>query len=180
MLPQEVCPECLAYMIHDERNNNVGWLKCICCGYMTKERKAMITAKEVLGEVKQEDLSDEFKNNLEELLKRVNLFRKEYGIPMYVNSGYRSEEHNAKIGGAKGSAHMTCEAVDFRDNDGKLFEFIKNDPAILERCDLYMENPGWTNSWIHLQSRPTKSGKRIFIPYSDGRAATAPEREIKP
>lgn len=124
----------------------------------------MISIKEILRDVKLEDLTPELQSNLLELQRRVNLFRTEYGKPLYVNSGYRNPEHNAAIGGAKGSAHMTCQAVDFRDGDGKLKEFIAADPAILERCDLYMEAPEATPQWVHLQSRPTKSGNRVFKP----------------
>lgn len=164
MLHEQICPECLAYMINDELNKNIGWFKCLACSYMVKGSKSMITAKEILGEVKQEDLSDELKKNLEVLLERVNKFRKEYNSPMYVNSGYRSPDKNAAVGGAKNSAHMSCQAVDFRDNDGKIKQYIADNKDILERCDLYMEDPDYTKTWVHLQSRPTKSGNRIFKP----------------
>ena len=162
---EQICRLCLSYMGEDI--NNLGWLKCPSCGNMIKGSNSMIVAKEILKDVKQEDLSEDLQKNLEELLKRVNLFRQKYGKPMYVNSGLRSADHNAKIGGSKGSAHMTCEAVDFRDNDGKLFEFIKNNPSILEECDLYLEDPRWTPTWIHLQTRKPGSGNRVFLPYRD-------------
>jgi uncharacterized protein YcbK (DUF882 family) len=131
---------------------------------MIKEAKSMITIQEMMGDNKYDDLSEELKRNAEEQLRRVNLFRKEYGIPMIVNSGYRTPEHNAAIGGAKNSSHCTCQAIDFRDNDNKLKEFIAKDPAILERCDLYMEAPESTPTWVHLQSRVIPSGKRVFKP----------------
>ena len=35
------------------------------------------------------------------------------GMPMHVNSGYRSSTVNTAIGGAKGSQHMLGEACDF-------------------------------------------------------------------
>jgi hypothetical protein len=147
-----------------EDPNNLGWLKCLSCDFKKKGKNSMITIKELLGDVKLEDLPEDYRKNAEELLRRVNLFRKEYGQPMYVTSGYRSPEHNAKIGGSKASAHMSCQAIDFRDGDKKLKEFIAKDPAILEKCDLYMEHPDATLTWIHLQSRPTKSGNRVFKP----------------
>jgi len=174
-LPEQVCEKCLCYSLHDQP----GWFRCPGCGFMWKGIKSMISLQELLGDTKYEDLSQELKDNAEELLKRVNLFRAKYGIPMYVNSGYRNPEHNASIGGAKNSSHCMCQAIDFKDNDGKLFEYIKANPNILEECDLYVEDPRWTASWIHLQSRKIASGNRVFLPYSDGRPATAPEREIK-
>jgi hypothetical protein len=35
---------------------------------------------------------------------------------------------------------------------------------VLEACDLYCEDFKYTKTWVHLQSRPTRSGKRIFKP----------------
>lgn len=158
---ERICQTCKAYMYLHELQ---GWLKCPSCGNMIKEGKSMISLKELLGDNKLEDLTPEMQANATELLRRVNLFRAEYGKPMYVTSGYRSPEHNAKIGGAKSSSHMSCQALDFRDGDKKLKEFIANDPAILERCDLYMEHPDHTETWVHLSSRKTASGNRIFKP----------------
>lgn len=157
---ERICQRCLGYMLDNEL---VGWLKCQACSFMKKKGISMITMQEVLmGRVKFEDLSEELQTNGNELVKRLNLFRAEYGHPMYVSSGYRSAEINAKDGGSKTSAHLTLQACDFVDTDGKLFEFIKKDPKILERCDLYMEDAQWSPNWIHLQSR--KASKRIFIP----------------
>jgi len=158
---ERICQTCLAFMYLHELE---GWLKCPACGWMRKEGKSMISLKEILGDTKQQDLPQELQDNLLELNRRVNLFRAEYGKPMIVTSGYRTPEHNAAIGGAKSSSHMSCQAVDFRDGDKALKEFIAKDPDILVRCDLYMEHPDHTPQWLHLQSRPTKSGNRVFKP----------------
>ncbi len=171
---EKICEVCLAFMIDDTLQ---GWLKCLCCGFMKKKEKSMITMTELLmGREKFENLPEEIQKNGQDLLEKLNKFRQEYGQPMYVSSGYRRPEDNNAAGGSKKSAHMTLQACDFKDADGKLFEFIKKDPSILDRCDLYMEDPQWTGSWIHLQSR--KASKRIFLPYSDGRPATSPHRKI--
>lgn len=158
---ERICSTCFSYMYLHEL---VGWLKCPSCGGMKKENKSMISLQEMMGPNNYDDLSDELKANAIEQLRRVNLFRTEYGIPMIVDSGYRTPEHNAAIGGAKDSSHCTCQAIDFRDTDNKLKEFIAKDPTILDRCDLYMEDPSTTTDWIHLQSRVIPSGKRIFMP----------------
>lgn len=158
---EQICSICLAYMTGDKL---IGWLRCPCCGFCKKEKLSMITLQEMMGDNKYDDLSDELKKNAEETLKRVNLFRKEYNKPMFVNSGYRTPEHNAAIGGSKNSAHCYCQAIDFKDNDGQIKDFIANDVNILDRCDLYMEDPSITKTWVHLSIRPTKSGKRIFLP----------------
>ena len=124
----------------------------------------MISLQEMMGLNKYEDLTSELQANAQEELRRVNIFRGIYDKPMYVNSGYRTVEHNASIGGAKNSSHCTCQAIDFKDNDGELKKYISENPDILEKADLYMEAPESTPGWCHLQSRPIPSGNRIFKP----------------
>lgn len=40
--------------------------------------------------------------------------RADFGEPIYINSGYRSPEHNRKIGGAPNSFHVKGQAADIR------------------------------------------------------------------
>ncbi len=100
--------------------------------------------------------------NLDELLRRINSFRWKYGKPTTVNSGYRPGRYNEAVGGARNSAHLTCEAVDFSDGDRSITRFVLANPQILVECDLWMEDPSNTPTWIHLQIRPVASGNRIF------------------
>lgn len=123
----------------------------------------MISDHEILmGRQKEYPLDEDQKKNLKALRNAVNAFRKAYGKPMYVSSGYRPGKYNKAAGGASKSAHLTCEAVDFEDNSGKIKQFIKDNPSILEDCGLYMEHPDNTPTWVHLQTRKTKN--RIFKP----------------
>lgn len=88
-----------------------GWIKCPSCSFMKKKGISMISVEEVLmGRIKLEDLSPELRTNLDDLLIKLNKFRTEYGKPMYVTSGYRTEADNAKARGSKTSAHLTCQA----------------------------------------------------------------------
>ena len=125
----------------------------------------MITREEVLmGRDKQYPLTPELERNLQELLRRLNLFRQMFGKPMRVSSGYRPHSINAKVGGAVNSAHLYCQAADFYDTDKAIRKFILEHPSVLEECDLYCEDFSFTPTWVHLQTRPTRSGKRIFKP----------------
>lgn len=159
---EKICNICLAYMYN---HSLLGWLKCPSCGMMKKEGNSIIQMAEILmARAKFEDLPDELQKNGNDLLIKLNKFRAEYNKPMIVSSGYRTPADNTAANGAKASAHMSLQACDFRDADGKIKEFIAKDPAVLERCELYMESPAFTSTWVHLQSRPTKSGNRVFIP----------------
>jgi|TARA_B110000967_G_C18407120_1_gene327451 uncharacterized protein YcbK (DUF882 family) len=48
------------------------------------------------------------------ILNMLDAARKLYGKPMKINSGYRTEKHNTKIGGVKDSSHMKGLAADVR------------------------------------------------------------------
>ena len=46
------------------------------------------------------------------LLELLEHIRAHFDAPVKINSGYRSPEHNAKVGGAKGSYHVKGMAAD--------------------------------------------------------------------
>lgn len=126
----------------------------------------MTTPKEYLmGREVKFPITKEQEDNAKELLMRVGLLFAEIGVDPKLTSGYRPAGINAKIGGAKRSAHMTCEAGDWENIDNKVSDLISI--SLLKKYDLYMEDPRYTvkgaSRWVHLQTRPTKSGKRIFI-----------------
>jgi len=158
MQPERICSTCLSYMRLDDLQ---GWLRCPSCGFCKKERKSMIARNEILmGRDVQYPLTQELEDNLSKLLEAVNKLRTLYGKPMYVNSGYRPGHYNSDAGGALNSAHQLCEAVDFKDDDNALKNWITVE--ILEQCGLYQESPASTPTWLHVQVRPTIN--RVFIP----------------
>jgi hypothetical protein len=130
----------------------------------------MITRDEILkGRDRDYPLDSELEQNLTRLLDAVNKIRKEWGKPLVVTSGYRPGHFNKSARGAKKSAHMTCEAVDFHDPDGAFGKWCLANLKLLEEAGLYMESPIYTHEppakrWIHLQIRAPKSGNRVFIP----------------
>lgn len=125
----------------------------------------MITRKEIL---KSEQCPPEYEENLLKLLEAVNKVRAVWNHPMYVNSGYRTPEHNKMVGGSPRSAHLSCQAVDIDDTDMELQDFLLANKWLLTEAGLYMEDPAYTRKgkqrWVHLQIRPTKN--RIFRPYA--------------
>jgi hypothetical protein len=126
----------------------------------------MISRDEILmGRDKQYPLTGPMEVNLEKLLKAVNKFRAVYGKPLRVTSGYRPAAINSQVkGAAKASNHMVCLAVDLADSGGKLAEYCLNNLKLLEEFGLWMEDPGFTKGWVHLQCVPPRSGSRVFKP----------------
>jgi len=50
----------------------------------------------------------------DELISMLDVARKKYGKSIDVNSGYRTPEHNAKVGGTLKSSHLKGLAVDIK------------------------------------------------------------------
>jgi uncharacterized protein YcbK (DUF882 family) len=51
-------------------------------------------------------------DNLTQLANRLQVIRDLLGKPIIINSGYRTPEHNAAVGGSKNSFHMKGMAAD--------------------------------------------------------------------
>lgn len=117
----------------------------------------------LMGRAGAQDLDAEHQLNMLTLLKRVNDLLTKFGAARRVNSGYRRAIDNKACGGSPRSAHLSCQAIDLEDKDGKLKEFCTDE--VLKEFDLYMEHPDYTPSWCHLQTRKTKWGNRVFKPY---------------
>ena len=73
------------------------------------------------------------------------------GRPVYINSGYRSERLNARVGGVPNSRHLQGRAADIHcdnlDYAKVLFDILKQNPnvdrAIIERKG--------HSVWVHVQ-----------------------------
>lgn len=83
-----------------------------------------------------------------------------------VNSGWRPPAVNAATAGASPtSLHMTGEAVDLHDPDGALDAWLlKGGQPDLIRLGLWLEHPDATPGWAHVQTKPPRSGNRVFRP----------------
>lgn len=69
------------------------------------------------------------------------------GVPLQVNSGYRSPELNKAVGGAKDSAHTRGEAVDIVPLGMSLrdaFDKIRTSPILFDQLIYEMD------SWLHV------------------------------
>jgi hypothetical protein len=109
--------------------------------------------------------SPEVEKNLAILLDRMNSVRSAYGKPMIITSGLRSEADQARINpSASKSKHLTGQACDVQDTDGKLAEWIKANMKLMEAIGLWFEDFDHTHGWCHCQIVPPKSGKRVFTP----------------
>lgn len=102
--------------------------------------------------------------NAHMLVPRLNRLLILFGEPRMLSSGFRDKASNTAAGGKRFSWHMQGLAADIEDKDRKLAEFILADESRLRMCGLYAEHPDKTPTWVHVQSEPPKSGRRIFQP----------------
>ena len=137
------------------------------------------------------DLTDEIVNNAHVLLERVNglLARAaqddvEPGVEpdtgTAVSSGWRPKPVNDTIpNAAPTSKHITGLAIDLCDTlpERPLARWCLRNRAVLRELGLWLEDPRWTPTWVHLQSLPPGSGDRVFVPSTaPALAAALPEQ----
>lgn len=54
----------------------------------------------------------EFLGNVQSLAKQLQILRDNLGEPIHINSGYRTEDYNKKVGGKPASQHLQAKAAD--------------------------------------------------------------------
>lgn len=137
------------------------------------------------------DLTPEVADNARVLIERVNrvLSRaaQDNVLPgvdsasgTAVASGWRPRAVNdATPNAARTSKHVIGCAIDLRDTvpQRPLARWCLRHRKLLEGVGLWMEDPQWTPTWVHLQSVPPGSGDRVYVPSTrPALAAKLPEQ----
>lgn len=131
----------------------------------------MIIEFEIL---KGETCPDSYKENLRELLEKINKLRKLWGKQMRITSGYRTMKKHIQIYQDKGitdskkipmqSKHLYCQAVDVYDPEFELTKFCKEHTKEMEEIGIWFEDD-MSVPRLHIQIvPPSKSGNRWFKP----------------
>lgn len=111
------------------------------------------------------ELTRELRANARDIIRRVNRLLKRAGIAADVSSGWRPVAINASVpGAAPGSRHISCLAIDLADRNGDLDAWCLANLEVLAELGLWLEHPDATPGWCHLQTRPPRSGNRVFSP----------------
>lgn len=103
------------------------------------------------------------KTNLIRLVDNVlDPARRAMGKPIHVNSGYRCEQLNRVVGGAKNSQHVKGEAADIElggktvEENKRLFEWIR------DNCEFDQLINEQYYSWIHVSYREGNNRKEVL------------------
>ena len=102
-------------------------------------------------------LNETVLRNIQALANNLQVLRDEVKKPIKITSGYRSPEHNAKVGGVKSSRHITGEAADF-----KIAGMTpKQVAAVIEKLiaagKMEEGGIGIYSTWVHYDHRNTKA-----------------------
>lgn len=124
---------------------------------------------------------EEIYQNLKDLVIEVlEPLRELYGLPIIVNSGYRSFDVNNAVNGSRTSQHQKGQAADITTRNGggdnfELFELIKDNLVFDQLCWEFGDdnNPQWIHvSWSDtynrnqiLRVRKAISGRTIYENY---------------
>lgn len=103
-----------------------------------------------------------------------------YGRPLTVTSGLRDmtkhlaiyaekNAENARQGKPQiqvpmSSKHLYGQAADISDVSGAFWNWCMDNSALMEELGVYFEDRAATPTWVHIQTLPPKSGKRVFKP----------------
>ena len=93
----------------------------------------------------------------DELISMLDVARKKYGKSMAINSGYRTIEHNAEVGGKPESSHLKGLAVDIKCTNS-------TDRFLLEGIlrEVGFTRIGIGNSFIHVDIDKEKTQKLLW------------------
>lgn len=110
--------------------------------------------------------TEEHLKNLKYVAEKVfQPIREHFGVPIYISSGYRSQELNEAIGGSPRSFHSHGMALDL-DQDGRnkgvsnadVFYYIKDN---LQFTELIWEFGDETNpNWVHVAIAPGREDEK--------------------
>ena len=91
------------------------------------------------------------RNMKQEMLDKIDLVRSKFDRAIHINSGYRTKEHNKKVGGKKNSYHLKGLAVDIHCiNSRERYDLIN---CLL---DVGFTRIGIGNTFIHVDMDPDK------------------------
>lgn len=95
--------------------------------------------------------------NIVKLAGQLQFLRDYTGKAIKINSGYRSPEYNAKIGGVKNSQHLLGKAADIRIEGMKPKEVHSIIEELISKGDMLQGGLGLYSSFVHYDFRGRKA-----------------------
>lgn len=95
--------------------------------------------------------------NLKILAQNLEVLRKELKAKIFVNSGYRSPEHNKRIGGVDNSQHLLGNAADIKVNGYSPRAVYMAIERLIAKGKMKQGGLGLYNGFVHYDIRGTKA-----------------------
>jgi uncharacterized protein YcbK (DUF882 family) len=103
------------------------------------------------------DIPNNVLPNIIQLAKNLQVLRDAVGKSISITSGYRSPQHNKKIGGAKDSQHVKGMAADIKVAGMTPKEVVLVIEGLIESGKMKQGGIGIYASWVHYDIRGTKA-----------------------
>jgi uncharacterized protein YcbK (DUF882 family) len=103
------------------------------------------------------DIPNNVLPNIIQLAKNLQVLRDAVGKSISITSGYRSPQHNKKIGGAKDSQHVKGMAADIKVAGMTPKEVALVIDGLIESGKMKQGGIGIYPSWVHYDIRGTKA-----------------------
>jgi uncharacterized protein YcbK (DUF882 family) len=103
------------------------------------------------------DIPNNVLPNIIQLAKNLQVLRDAVGKSITITSGYRSPQHNKKIGGAKDSQHVKGMAADIKVAGMTPKEVALIIEGLIESGKMKQGGIGIYPSWVHYDIRGTKA-----------------------
>ena len=96
-------------------------------------------------------------HNIVKVANQLQILRNYIGKPITINSGYRSEEYNADVGGVKSSQHVMGRAADIVVKGMTPLAVYTTIELLIEKGDMLQGGLGLYDSFVHYDIRGTKA-----------------------
>ena len=101
---------------------------------------------------------DEFLPNVQEVANNLQILRDYLKVQVRVTgSGYRSQKHNKKVGGAKFSQHLTASGADINADGYTPKELAKEIEKLIKEGKMKQGGIGIYPNFVHYDIRGTKA-----------------------
>lgn len=104
------------------------------------------------------EVPEKYMSNLQELADNLQVLRDHLNTPVNITgSGYRTESHNKKVGGAPRSQHLTASAADINAKGYTPYGVYKEIETLIKSGKMKEGGLGLYNTFVHYDIRKTKA-----------------------
>ena len=95
--------------------------------------------------------------NIKLVAEQLQILRDNVGVPITINSGYRSPTYNKKVGGATKSQHLLGKACDITIKDMRAIDVYKLVINLINDGKLVIGGVGMYKNFTHLDIRKKRA-----------------------